>query len=253
MHIRTFGEGPPLVALHGFTLTGAHFESLAARIRRTISAPDLAGHGGSATEPSDFTAVVDSVVAHLESFGDPLPLLGHSQGGRVAIGVAVRRPELVSHLILISATAGIDDDDVRATRKADDIALADRIVELGLEAFLDWWTADGLTSTASLPPEVRRRDLDVRRENTAQGLASAIRGYGQGSQPVLWDHLYDVRVPALVVAGERDARYTAIAERLQESLPNATLRIVPESGHGPLLAQPDITAELVSGFLDGER
>lgn len=253
MHIRTFGEGPPLVALHGFTLTGSQFRSLAEPLGRKIIAPDLPGHGGSQSDPTDFPAVVDAIVAHLESFEAPPPLLGYSQGGRIAIGAAASRPELISHLIVISASAGIDDDGERVARKVLDEDLASRIVEHGLDSFLAAWTSSGLTSTAARASEVRQSDLEVRRDNTADGLASAVRGYGQGSQPNFWDRLPAVLAPTLVIAGERDEKYREIAARLAGGVPNASLRIIHGSDHNPLLDQPEITAALVSGFLDGDR
>ncbi len=46
----------------------------------------------------------------------------------------------------------------------------------------------------------------------------------------LWDRLDELRMPVLVVAGERDAKFTALARRLSDELPDATLAILP-GGH----------------------
>ena len=52
--------------------------------------------------------------------------LGYSMGGRYALHVALRHPELVRRLVLVSATGGIDDPAERAARREGDEALADR-------------------------------------------------------------------------------------------------------------------------------
>ena len=250
MHVRSFGEGPPLVALHGFTSTGEQFASLAADVGRRIHAPDLPGHGRSVPDPTGFDDVTASLVAYLQAFDRPPPLLGYSQGGRVAIGALARTPSCASSLIVVSATAGIEGHSERAARKSADEHLADHIVEIGTGRFLTEWTSEGLTSTVHLPDPSRDRDLAIRHKNTAKGLAAALRGFGQGVQPSLWVRLPMIAIPTLVVAGERDEKYVSIAHRLVGGLPNATLHIVDEAGHNPFLDRPEPTAAAISGFLD---
>ncbi len=75
--VRRFGSGPPVVALHGFTLTGAQFAPTAERLQRAVIAPDLPGHG--ASPPSSLAETVDDVAGIIASVGEPAPLLGYSQ------------------------------------------------------------------------------------------------------------------------------------------------------------------------------
>ena len=72
---------------------------------------------------TDYT--IDQLTADLIAFletvgGGPVDLLGHSMGGRVVMGVAVRRPDLVHSLILMdtSAWSFMPDDDELATLAA---------------------------------------------------------------------------------------------------------------------------------------
>ena len=110
------GRPPPLVALHGFTQTGAAFEELGALLSYEVIAPDLPGHGRSAQHPALFPSAVEAVAGLLASGIHPGPVLGYSQGGRVALAVALDHSRLVSHLILVSATAGIRDPLERVRR-----------------------------------------------------------------------------------------------------------------------------------------
>lgn len=253
LHIRQFGSGDALVALHGFSLTGSQFADLGSMIDRTIIAPDLPGHGRSVDEASDLTSAVTAVIDVLSGIGTPTPMLGYSQGARLALLTALRRPELVSALVLISGTAGIRSEQDRRNRATQDDARAARIELLGLERFLDEWTATGITSTEHLGATARRVDRAVRLENTAEGLAAALRGYGQGTQPVVWDDLRDLSCPTLLIAGANDERYAEIAAAMHRLLPASEMVLIDGSGHNPLADQPEQATDAISAFLDRHR
>jgi lipase len=101
LHLWEWGEGEPLVCLHGVTAYGGHFRRLAAALPdRHVLAPDLRGHGRSEREPPwNLEQHLDDV---LDTVGDePRDWLGHSFGGRLCVELAVRRPELVRRLVLL--------------------------------------------------------------------------------------------------------------------------------------------------------
>ncbi len=253
LHLRRLGSGPELVALHGFSLTGEQFSPAAAPLDHTIIAPDLPGHGLSRARSCDVDSVLDDIESVLEAPGDPRPLLGYSQGGRLALLVAVESPDNVSALVLVSAAAGIRDRGERQARAASDAALAERIETIGLEAFVESWTTAGFTSLDHLSAEYRAWDRAVRSENTPSGLASALRGYGQGAQPPIWDDLGRIPLPVLLIVGDRDERYRSINEEMGDLIPGAQLRVIPGAGHNPMADQPEMTYVVVSEFLDRHR
>jgi 2-succinyl-6-hydroxy-2,4-cyclohexadiene-1-carboxylate synthase len=248
--VRRFGNGPPLIALHGFTLTGEQFASAAHQLRRTIVAPDLPGHGRSvavSTQLDDVVAAIESTVA---SFDEPVPLLGYSQGGRVALLAATGRPEGISALVLISATAGIEDTNERASRAESDASMAGKLSGMTIDEFLDTWTAAGVTSTSHLSPEGRAADRAIRQENSPIGLANALIGYGQGAQPSLWTSLAELAMPVLVVSGGRDEKYSAIADEMASRIPDVERATVSGAGHNPLMDAPTEAHTAISDFLD---
>ncbi len=101
LHLTEWGEGEPLVCLHGLQESGAHFEALAAELPgRRLLAPDLRGHGRSEYEPP--WSLEQHLEDVLDTVGDaPRDWLGHSFGGRLCVELANCRPELVSRLVLL--------------------------------------------------------------------------------------------------------------------------------------------------------
>lgn len=227
------GTGPRLVLVHGFTQTGQCWGPVGAALAEDheVVRVDAPGHGRSADVRADLPATADL----LAGLG-PATYLGYSMGGRMCLETALRHPEAVEALVLVSATAGIEDDGERSARRASDEALATRLEAEGVDAFVDHWLS--LPLFAGLPP-AGRFDAE-RRTNTAAGLASSLRLAGTGTQVPSWNRLGDLSMPVLVVAGADDAKFTALAHRLVESIgANATLAVLPGAGHTTHLEAPD--------------
>ncbi len=219
--------------LHGFTQTGASWAAVANDLAadHEVMGVDAAGHGSSADVRAD---LVDGARL-LAAVGGRATYVGYSMGGRLALHLALARPELVERLVLLGATGGIDDDGERAARRAADEALAASIEADGVDAFLDRWLAQPLF--AGLPHDPA--DRADRRTNSAAGLASSLRLAGTGTQAPLWDRVHELAMPVLVLAGERDAKFAALGRRLADAIgPNATLALVPGAGHAAHLERP---------------
>lgn len=179
--------------------------------------------------------------------GGEATYLGYSMGGRLLIHLALANPELVRGLVLVGATAGIDDPAARSARAEADQATAARVRELGLREFVETWIDAPMF--AGLPPEHQfRRE---RLENTVEGLASAVAEAGTGSQDPSWAELHRLDMPVLVVAGALDEKYTALGERLVASIgANARLEVVPGAGHAAHLEDAAAFLEVLRGWLD---
>jgi 2-succinyl-6-hydroxy-2,4-cyclohexadiene-1-carboxylate synthase len=185
-----------------------------------------------------------AVEPHLH--GAPADWIGYSMGGRYCLHVALSHPEQVRRLVLVSATGGIDDEHERARRRQGDEALANRVEEIGVEAFLQQWLSQPLFAT--LPPHAA--GIEARLDSTASGLASSLRLAGTGTQDPLWDRLGTLAMPVLIVAGELDHKYVQLGRRLVEAIgDNAELAVIDGAGHACHLEQPDRFLALVAPFL----
>jgi 2-succinyl-6-hydroxy-2,4-cyclohexadiene-1-carboxylate synthase len=230
-----------VVLLHGFAGTGRAWEPVIARLEReryTALAPDLRGHGDARdARPVTFDAVVADILA---AAPERFTLCGYSMGGRIALHVARAAPRRIERLVLVATTAGIDDDARRAARRADDERLAAFADDATAEQFADRWAAQPLF--AGTPPEAARIWREDLLRNDPRALAAVLRGLGTGSMAPLWERLGELTMPATVLAGERDAKYVALAERLASALPRGELVVVPGAGHGVPREAPEAVA-----------
>jgi pimeloyl-ACP methyl ester carboxylesterase len=128
----------------------------------------------------------------------------------------------------------------RAARQRSDAALADRIEQIGVEAFAAEWAE--LPLWEGQPERVRAAANADRLRNTPGGLAAALRGLGTGALPSLWDRLAELAMPVTLIAGERDAKFREIAERMAERLPDARIELIPGAGHAAHLERPELVA-----------
>ena len=239
------GEGERVVLVHGFTQTERSWDRVAARLaeRLEVVTVDAPGHGDSSAIRAD----VPAAAALLGAAGGRATYVGYSMGGRLCLQLAVDRPELVPRLVLVSATAGIDDAAERVARRQSDGELAASIERDGLDAFLDRWLA--LPLFATLPRDAA--DLDDRRRNTAAGLASSLRLAGTGTQDPLWDRLGELSMPVLLLAGALDAKYVAIAQRMATSIRGSKLEVFADAGHSVHLERPNAFVDVLERWLAG--
>jgi 2-succinyl-6-hydroxy-2,4-cyclohexadiene-1-carboxylate synthase len=237
---------PTVVLLHGFAGTRRGWDLVSASAdaeRYRPLALDLRGHGAArAARPVTFAACGADVLAAAPA---RFALCGYSMGGRLALHVALAAPDRVQRLVLVAATAGIEDDAERAARRAADERLAAFAERASIEQFADRWGAQPLF--AGDPPAVAAFARADTLRNDPRALAAVLRGIGTGVMRPLWQQLGRLRMPVTVLAGERDPRYVALGERLVAALPDARLVVVPGAGHGLPREAPQAVAAAISG------
>ena len=238
------GEGPRLVFVHGFTQTASSWKPIAERFASDgyeSIVVDVPGHGESAGVHVDLRRGADM----LTSLCGAAVYTGYSLGGRLCLHAAVMHPHLVRGLAVVGASPGIADEPERVTRRAADNELADYIVEVGLDRFLDEWLAQPLFAGLVLDDEARADRLT----NTAEGLASSLRLAGTGAQASLWPRLHEMRMPVLTIAGERDNKFASIARKVSATVPRGEATEIPGAGHAAHLQEPQLVEKALADWL----
>ena len=257
-HVTVRGRGATVLLLHGFTGRGTswgrHATALAARFR--VVTPDLPGHGRTATPTDPSRASVERTADDLATIVArrgfaPVHVVGYSLGARIALRLAVVRPELVRRLVLESPSAGFASEHERFERRQLDEARAARLEQHGIRAFVDEWEREPIFAGQAerLARATGAGLRAVRLANRPRGLAASLRGAGQGSMEPLFDRLREVRCPTLVIAGVEDPIGCRRADSIAAGIANARLALVAGAGHAPHLERPTAFRRIVSSFL----
>ena len=252
LEVTVAGSGEPVLIIHGFTGSALAMKSLADRLPGRRIVPDLIGHGRSESPVSLTAYNLDAVSQQLSSLleqlnATPTAIVGYSMGGRVALNFAVNHPEKVRSLTLIGASPGIESDSDRLDRKDADNKLAASISDLGVKAFIESWVDMPMWESLrnKLTATQWQESIAERQTNHPLGLANSLRASGTGNMNPLHEALRTLKVPTLLLVGDKDQKFLQITHDMSTALPNASIQVIADSGHATHLEQPDATATAI--------
>jgi pimeloyl-[acyl-carrier protein] methyl ester esterase len=252
LNIQSNGSGPDLVLLHGWGMNASLWDDVAAGLARQfrVHSVDLPGHGASGTcKPYELDVVTASLAAALPPHAI---VCGWSWGGQVALNWALTRPGQVKRLVLIASTprfvrgpawdCGVDSsayDDFARDLAHDWQSALRRFNEL---------QAHGDMQRRAVSRRLRERIL-AHGEPLPAALAAGLRILKETD---LRANLAHIAQPVLILHGARDAVVPlAAGEYLQRALPRATLDVFADTGHAPLIAEPQRTMRSIVEFCRG--
>jgi pimeloyl-ACP methyl ester carboxylesterase len=247
------GDGPPVVFIHeGIADSGAwdpqwtSFDGYR-RIRF-----DLRGFGRTPVGSLPLSHARD-VAELLDELGvSGAALVGCSLGSRIALELALARPDLVRALVLVdTGLPSLDwSAEVRAYWQAEDEAVARGDLDAATELNLRMWVDGPRREPGDVEPRVREAVRKMQR----QALELQAPVWEQLDEDLLVenvvDRLSEIRVPTLVLVGEEDvADIQAVASRLAAEIPGARSATIAAAAHLPNLERPTEFDGLVLDFL----
>ncbi|MEW5796896.1 MAG: 2-succinyl-6-hydroxy-2,4-cyclohexadiene-1-carboxylate synthase [Candidatus Zixiibacteriota bacterium] len=175
--------------------------------------------------------------------------VGYSLGGRVALYLLTRVPELFSRAVIESASPGLRTDDERAQRRLEDEKLITQLKTRPLDEFVDNWYRQPLFDTIQKTGPRFNAMRDRRLKHDPLALVRSLKYMGLGTMPSLWELLPTIRIPVLFVAGGQDAKYSALARQMASLCPKGRVAIIPGAGHNVHFERPKEFCKAVKGFL----
>jgi pimeloyl-ACP methyl ester carboxylesterase len=263
---RTVGDaGPHVVFVHGLFGQGKNWTTIAKGLsdRHRVTLLDLPNHGHSPwTDRVDYLDMAELVAAELRTLGEPATLVGHSMGGKVAMQLALRHPELLRALVVVDVAPSdypefggrTDDPDEEATPFAGFIAA---MRDLDLDRLQSRDDADTALRTAVPSRMVRSFLLQSLVRDAAEGwrwrlnLAALdrdlrhLRAFPEPPPGATFDG------PVLWIAGA-NSTYVLPEDRarMDELFPSTRLVRIKNAGHWVHSEQPEVFLETVRRFLD---
>lgn len=218
------GTGAPLVVLHGNggNLAAMRHQIDFFRTTRQVIAIDSRGHGRSemGATPLTYEKIADDVAALLgQLHAAPADILGWSDGGIVALQLALRHPARIRRIALSGANLEV------AALKPEDLA--------SMRAEL-----------ADVRAKLAAGDRSPRNLQLEQHLVLMV-----DQTPITPADLRRITCPALVLAGERDMIPEPSTRAIAAGLPHAQLHIFPGATHGALQEVPAEFNRVVAEFL----
>ncbi|MEY9886824.1 pimeloyl-ACP methyl ester carboxylesterase [Catenulispora sp. MAP5-51] len=187
---------------------------------------DRRGHGRTpdVEGPLTYEAMADDTIAFLDKVvGEPAHLVGHSDGANVALLVALKRPDLVRKLVLVSGTFHYDGNLPGTLSEFDDQTLSRMSSRHGEVS------PDGGENF----PVIARKVLDM-----------------AATEPTLTsDDLRAVAARTLVIVGDDDTVSLEHTIALYRGIPDSELAIVPGTSHLLVIEKPDAVYSLTAEFL----
>jgi proline iminopeptidase len=265
----TIGSGIPLVAVHGGPGLNHHYflptmNRLADRFRIVLY--DQRASGQSALDVDTLTMTMDYFVEDLEGTRkalklDKMNLLGHSWGGLISMFYAIKYPDNLNSLILISSTP--------ASEKLRDSSFQMMESLVSREDSMATYTLMQNPGFARRDPKVMteffrllfrgtfydRRladSLDFGLDSTLQQRSLILKHLEKDPQLRSYDllsRLGIVRCPTLIIAGDHDMIPAIANTALHRSITGSELVTLEHCGHFPFIEQPGIFFPLISDFL----
>ena len=234
-YYEVYGEGEPLVLLHGGLATAESWAmqvpALAERYR--VYVPERRGHGRTpdVEGPITYEMMAADTAAFLDAAGTGAAhLVGWSDGAVVGMLVALRRPKLVRKLVVIGQYFNADGE----------------VPEF--RAMIDYWDSN-------LPEELHEvydRVSPDGPEHFPVVLEKMMRMWREEPDIALLE-LAGVRAPALVMQGDDDIVKVEHSAAVSATLPDAQLAVIPGTSHMAPLEKPDLVNRLILGFLSDHR
>jgi 3-oxoadipate enol-lactonase len=241
------GHGPPLFLFHSLLSDRASFDAVAPDLSRSfrVIVPELPGFGRSKPILGDLADIADRMAEAVKdaSSGQAGIVLGNGYGGFVALQMAIRHAAIAARFIFADCGAAFSEEGRQAFRNMAAVSKAK-----GLGAIAD------VAMRRLFAAEFQAQHPDLMADRRAAFLKTDEQVFGAACAQLagldLRGELLKVKVPALVIVGERDeATPLPMSRELAAGLPDARLKIIPGCAHVPQLQAPRLFLETISDFL----
>ncbi|WP_321527376.1 pimeloyl-ACP methyl ester esterase BioH [Sedimenticola selenatireducens] len=255
LFVETTGDGPELVLLHGWGMNAAVWSPVVAELSQAfrVTVIELPGHGASAYDPAAST-LDDWVTACLAAAPERAVWIGWSLGGQLAQRAALRDPQRISGLVMVTASPRFVVGDgwphAMALATLTQFARAlRRDHHQTLERFLSLQVQGDEAARETL--RLLRQDIALRPEADPLALEHGLELLRTVD---LRAGLGDIRCPTLWLFGERDTLVPAdLCDELERLMPAAEILILQGCAHAPFLSHPRQCLRALNHFLEPDH
>ena len=241
LHYEDGGRGPALLLSHGYSATLRMWDAQRRVLedRYRLITWDMRGHGQTESPDDPTQYSTDLTVADMQALlahcgVDRAVIGGLSLGGYASLAFHRAHPGMVRALVIADSGPGYRNAEARAGWNQRAQARAAQLEERGLDVL-------------SRGSREMREAMGAHR--SAQGLAHAARGMLAQSDSSVIDSLPGIRVPTLVIVGDRDEPFVAPSRYMAGKIAGARLEVIKDASHSSNLDQPEAFNRVLRDFL----
>lgn len=243
LYTETYGRGTPILFLHGgllyfdnnFTNQRDYFAA-----RHMVIGIDQRGHGHSPDGPwqLSYQQMADDTAALIRKLKvGPVDVVGHSDGGDIALWLAREHPELVRRVVVSGANLrGLPPAELEARKHLTAEQQAKKLQEVA----------------AFLPPYFATDYAAVSPDGADHWMTMVAKCYSLWSQSIVIEpaELQKISAPVLVMAGDHDFASLEETAEIFRGLPHGQLIVIPGTGHGTFQMRPQLVNLAIAEFLE---
>lgn len=243
LYTEIYGRGTPIVFLHGglvyfdnnFTKQRDYFAA-----RHTVIGIDQRGHGHSPDGPwrLSYEQMADDTAALIVKLKvGPVDVVGHSDGGDIALWLARYHPELVRRVVISGANLrGLPPAELEARKHWSPDQHAKKLQEVA----------------AFLPPHFATDYAAVSPDGADHWMTMVAKCYSLWNQSIVIEpaELSKISAPVLVMAGDHDFASLEETAEIFRGLPHGELIVIPGTGHGTFEMRPELVNLAIAEFLE---
>jgi len=222
------GKGETVLLLHGgLSSSRSVLDKVSPGLdkRFVVAAFDRRGHGRTedTNERFSFAGMAEEAAAFIRHIGGPVHVIGFSDGGNTALGLAIKYPELVRRIIVVGANFN-----------RNGLVPLEQFTPTSA-GFAEWAAHYGSLS----PNGISHAKIAVAK---AEELFATEPTWKQ-------EDLRKITTPTLVMSGDDDVVKLQHTVQMYEALPNGQLCVLPASTHSVLKEHPKLTSKIFNNFL----
>lgn len=250
---KTYGQGKETIVFsHGYLLDHTMFDGQIDTLKQDFRCVSFEhrGHGNSeiASDGYSMTNIVDDAIAVIESLDcGPVHFVGMSTGGFVGMRIALKRPDLLKSLVLMSTSAQGEPKQAHKRYR----------LMLSAVRYLGWWAVMGkvtklLFHSSFFKNSANKQTVNYWKQVIKNQDNEAMIKFGEAifSRDDVLDKLANIETPTQVIIGKQDGlTRLSCSQRMAETIPNAVLCEIDQAGHGVAIEKPtDVTNAMLSFY-----
>lgn len=223
---RTYGEGPPVVLIHGLSGSGNWWKHNIPALAEhfCVYVVELVGYGHNRSwRPVRIAKTADCLGEFVQQVPEGRPhIIGHSMGGQISTHLAARHADYIDKLVLVAASGMVG---------VDLLHMMLRLPNAGRYSRFDFAPTLALDALRAGPLNLLLSTLDILSNDVS-------------------DALKKITAPTLLVWGTHDKLVpVTVGQVVQQALPNARLQLIKNAGHVPMWDRPQEFNRIVLDFL----